>query len=487
MGAQKVPTSDVRIAEGDLADFEPQEFDRHLEHCKLTSLGEYQLRYGGNKLGCERILDAAWHSNGFPMTVLRLPDVYGPYDNLGGFWEIVSAVEMRRPLPTRLQPGRRRCKNSTFSLASAEDVRDAIIACIGKGADVHGVVLNIAHEEAVCLRQAADLVASAMGETPLFDDTRNASFPSTDYGTMDVSRALRMLRPWRPTPMDVAVRRAVSWFLESNEHRRYHRLVHRELRFYDTEARPVVSQRHDVRRCWVGSAEKAALVRDGPCVLVDSLPDLTGQAVLDFMTRLMDQVGEEQVTCELQKNEEVESQRWPLRHLAGQLLPESEHRAAYWCEDSKILALTDLTPQMHSPLEDLREGARTRTLFLGGVGARTRLRRCGPSGFWDCALLGRRRWRFLSTDEMRVDGDTSDIDTFCCGPDVCVVQGDHDLFAPSCYFECEQTMGEAVIVPSGWWFQTYDDDRTLSIRATYGEMLSEKPPPSVVDAFEIVD
>jgi nucleoside-diphosphate-sugar epimerase len=45
--------------------------------------GKYQLKYGGNKLGCDIALQAAFKASKFPFTSLRLPDVYGPFDNLG--------------------------------------------------------------------------------------------------------------------------------------------------------------------------------------------------------------------------------------------------------------------------------------------------------------------------------------------------------------------------------------------------------------------
>merc|ERR1711956_65729 len=64
--------------------------------------------------------------------------------------------------------------------------------------------------------------------------------------------------------------------------------------------------------------------------------------------------------------------------------------------------------------------------------------------------------------------DTSPVDCFVCGPDHQAVHIEHTCFAPATCYECEQTMGQAVAVPAGWWYQTYDDDRTLSISARYG-------------------
>jgi len=492
--AQKLPVSDERLREDDAEDFSPPEFEKHFEHCQRTSLGEYQLRYGGNKLGCERVLEEAWQTDGFPYTALRLPDVYGPYDNLGGFWDLVLAIEARRPIPANLQVGRIRSnrgkelddpKARRFNWVFAEDVRDAILQCMSKAVEVHGMIMNIAHEEAVSLYETAAMIAEGMGistQSLRFDDCREAALPSTDYGCLDISRALRLLRPWRPSPMRDAVRRSVKWFLSSKENRRYHRLVHREPRFYDeTEARLFKCERCEVPACWVGAPEKAAKMREGPVVLNDSLPNFIGQAVLSFMTRLMDQAGEVQVACELQKGPEVERQTWPLRHFAGHLLPQSEHTAAYRLEAPEVLAKTDILKELLSPVADICEDdigqPPTRVLRLGGAGARTtlqRVRKATPGGFWDCALLGRRKWRFFppETPESSLctsaNSNESLVDCFTCGPEAYMVQIRYTGFAPSMCWECEQTMGDAVVVPNGWWYETYDDDRTLSISAKYG-------------------
>lgn len=498
--AQKIPCGDERLPEDVAEDFSTQEFDRHLDYCKLTALGEYQLRYGGNKLGCERLLQETWEADGFPYTILRLPDVYGQYDNLGGFWDLVLAIEMRRPIPVQMQPGRIRTRDGQdagdpatrrFSWVFAEDVSDAILACLSKGKEVHGKSMHIAHEEAVNLRETAVMIAEAMDvrATALrFDDRRPAALPSTDFGALDVSRALRLLRPWRPTTMRQAVQRSVKWFLSSKYNRRYHRLVHRELRYYDeTTVCPFKTFMCELRSCWVGDPEKAAHLEEGPVVLVDSLPNFTGQSVLGFMQRLMDQVGDIQIDCEVQRGAEVERQSWALRHFAGHLLQQSQHTAAYRLLGSRALESTDLLPELESPLADVRRdeagSPAPRLLHLGGAGARTALRRvpsgnaAGSRGFWDCALLGRRKWRLFPPDTpptalcVSNKSDESPVDVFTCGPDMAMVQLEHRAFAPAVCWEYEQTMGDAVVVPNGWWYQTYDDDRTLSISATYGAAL----------------
>ncbi|CAK0817725.1 unnamed protein product [Prorocentrum cordatum] len=472
--AQRVPCveAEVRLAEQDAEDFPPDEFERHRAYAESTALGEYQLRYGGNKLSCERVLEDAWREDGLPYTVLRLPDAYGPYDNLGGFWDIAKAVEMERPIPSGLGPGRiRRLDGEAsvvgrphrFSWVFAPDARDAILATLAKGSMVHGATLHIAHEEAASLRETAELIAEAMGKPPAavrFDDQREASVPSTDFGSLDVARALRLLRPWRPTPMRTAVSRAVQWFSSGLENRRYHQHVHREAQAYDEASSRLVScQAKELPSCWAGSPEVAARVRDGPVVLVDAVPEFTNLAVLGFMQRLMDQAGDVKVCCELRRSSEAvpEQQTWPLRHLAGQLLAQSEHSASYWLESSEVLAQTDLLAELRGPLHGLRADGpgrpAERRLCLGGVGARSPLRRAAPGGaggLWDCALLGRRKWRLFPPETPPallccVGGEpavSSPVDTFARGPDdVAVTAGRAPAgFGPRVCWECEQTI-----------------------------------------------
>merc|ERR1719210_3672 len=93
----------------------------------------------------------------------------------------------------------------------------------------------------------------------------------------------------------------------------------------------------------------------------------------------MDQVGEVQVSCELQRGSQVEQQTWALRHFAGHLLPQSEHNAAYYLQATEVLAKTDLAQELQSPLVDIRKDMSgdppQRVLRLGGAGARKALQR----------------------------------------------------------------------------------------------------------------
>lgn len=534
---QKVPIVDDRVREEDATDFSPAEFEAHLKHCQRTSVGEYQTRYGSNKLGCERALEEA-RSCGLCYTVLRLPDVYGPYDNLGGFWEIVTAVEKQLPIPTRLSSGRMRFDAVSgsaieaqrpdacvrrFSWAFVNDVCRAILACLRSRERVDGMTLNIAHEEVTSLHETAGMVADTLNVDRgllRFDTQREAALPSTDFGCLDVALALRLLRPWRPTPMRQAVQQSVRWFLSHKDHRRYHRLVHREPRCYDSSGvKRFTCRTHEVPSMWVASlAPDHAL--ESPVVLADSFPNFTGQAVLNFMRQLMDHAGEADVQCEVQHRGQpgkVEHCTHALRYFAGTLLPQSAHGAAVRTEAADVLAESGLARGLQSPLEGLRsdlgrdlepqpsaqKGAPPRRLHIGGPGAHSTLRRwaagragaaASSAGFWDVALLGRRRWRLFPPETCPealccADDGTmeSPVDTFVLGPEDRAIHDCHEGFSPPVCWEYEQTMGDAVVVPHGWWYQTYDDDRTLSVSAWYGPALHDPGMRAEGSEFEIVD
>lgn len=538
---QKVPIVDDRLCVEDARDFSQPEFEEHVKHCDKTSVGQYQLCYGTNKLGCERALEEAGAA-GLCYTVLRLPDVYGPYDNLGGFWDIVAAVEMQRPIPTQLSDGRMRldaapnaqrpdARVRRFSWAFVYDVCSAILACLRNREKVAGATLNIAHEEVISLHETAEIIADAMDidqSLVCFDEGREAALPSTDFGCLDVARALRLLRPWRPTPMRRAVQQSVKWFLSDKQNRRYHRIVHREPRHYDDSGvKRFECRSHEVPAMWIGSsAARVIPTLEAPVVLVDSFPNFTGQAVLRFMQRLMDHVGEADVECEVQSGGpagKLERRPYVLRHFASQMLQQSKHGEAFRMDAPDLLAEAGLAGEMRSPLADLRsdaasssaapapdgKGGPQRTLHLGGAGARSTLRRraagqdgtaAWSQGSWDVALLGRRRWRFFPPETPAValcasSGSLeSPVDTFVLGPEDQGIHACHAGFAPPVCWECEQTMGDAVVVPHGWWYQTYDDDRTLSVSAWYGPAISDAEErwdeadaePEVIE-YEVVD
>lgn len=120
-----------------------------------------------------------------------------------------------------------------FSWVYAEDVKDVILAVLSRGNKTFGEVLHVAHDEATNHREVTAIIAEALRNVtkgadlsdispPEIDLEKEAGLPTTDFGALDISKAKALLGGWRPTPMREAVRRAVSWYLESDANRRYH-------------------------------------------------------------------------------------------------------------------------------------------------------------------------------------------------------------------------------------------------------------------------
>jgi len=245
----KLPDDDSRLNETATTTFTNEELHRHIEHyCKKTPQGQHQIRYGGDKLGCDLHLVSMHKKNGFPFTSLRLPDVYGPHDNQGAFWEIAETVRSAQPLSCGLPFGRVRKRGSRkvlyeeYELNKKEiakehrvtwvyvaDVVDAIMAVIAAGKDPRpgvrkpfGEIFNIAHDEALNVEEGATLIKEAAQSLPMLKDTfrkarvkasytAQAQLPTTDFGALDNNKAKRMLG-WKPRPMKKCIQVALEWY-----------------------------------------------------------------------------------------------------------------------------------------------------------------------------------------------------------------------------------------------------------------------------------
>ena len=235
------------------------EWDAHQALAGRTDEGRYQLQYGGNKLTVDTFLRHAWEAGRFPYVSLRIPDVYGPYDNLGGFWQhFVAPVLQREKIGVFLPPARMRPRGDhkdvddysshKMSWVFAPDVVTAVHAVAAAGHAAHGKVLHIAHTEHVSVAELAGVVAAQLNEIAgkpphkpkyglykaMLDERDTAAMPQHDIGPLDVSRALALLDgAWAPTPLAEGVKRSITWFLASAKHRKYARAVQRRLREHD--------------------------------------------------------------------------------------------------------------------------------------------------------------------------------------------------------------------------------------------------------------
>ena len=179
----------------------------------------YQYEYGSGKLAAEEELDAWRAARGLRATSLRLPDVFGARDNLGGFLELYERVAARTV--GALVPGVGDGAAHRASLAYGPDVAAAIVAIV----EFDGApppVLHLACAEAPSVRELVRMVAAARGlPAPALDAGRRALLLTVDVGPLSIARALAAL-DWTPTPLAAAVAATVAWY-DAPENRRYTR------------------------------------------------------------------------------------------------------------------------------------------------------------------------------------------------------------------------------------------------------------------------
>ncbi|CAH0376079.1 unnamed protein product, partial [Pelagomonas calceolata] len=179
---------------------------------ELKRRDSYQYGYGSAKLDAEEVYAT------IDSVSLRLPDVIGPRDNLGGFLDLIDAVGRGRvgSAVKHVADG----KPHVGSIAYAPDVGRAVVAALT--ASNPPKVLHIACVQPVSVAELAALVAA--GRDYALDAARKAPLLTVDVGgPICVDAALSAL-DWRPTPLADAIRETVAWY-ETAEHRNYTRAL----------------------------------------------------------------------------------------------------------------------------------------------------------------------------------------------------------------------------------------------------------------------
>ena len=179
---------------------------------ELKRRDSYQYGYGSAKLDAEEVYAT------IDSVSLRLPDVIGPRDNLGGFLDLVDAVGRGRVgcAVKHVADG----KSHVGSIAFAPDVGRAVVAALTTSNPPK--VLHIACAEPVSISELAALVAGERDYA--LDAARKAPLLTVDIGgPLCVDAALSAL-DWRPTPLADAIRETVAWY-EAAEHRNYTRAL----------------------------------------------------------------------------------------------------------------------------------------------------------------------------------------------------------------------------------------------------------------------
>jgi len=182
--------------------------DESIEGIELQNPIGNELFVSSGKLSAETFLLDMYNKHAFPVTILRLPDVVGPYDNKGRHLGIQMALTRNLDLGTKVKH-----KNAeTFSLIYAKDVITAINQTIKEKDKTFGKILNIAGDEDITIRGYAENIGNILKITPKFDNKKVALLPSILSGTLDNSLAKRILFNWTPTPIEQWLPELVSWY-----------------------------------------------------------------------------------------------------------------------------------------------------------------------------------------------------------------------------------------------------------------------------------
>ena len=190
---------------------------------------EYQYEYGSGKLDCELLLSAAMvgkggregvgghkgrKKGGFSrFTVLRLPDVIGPWDNLGGQLRLIQDLLAGQTVGTKVG-----APCGRISIIGACDVARAILAVLMTGERVYGTTLHIACTEKPTFSEYVQLVAEVLGVQPVTDPTAEADMVTVDIGPIRNTAAITLLS-WTPTPLRQTVKEVVEWYKDSGNRR----------------------------------------------------------------------------------------------------------------------------------------------------------------------------------------------------------------------------------------------------------------------------
>lgn len=184
--------------------------------------------YGSAKLAIEEeLVRAAEETSGsFRFTSLRLPDVFGPWENTGRQASLLRKLRDGRRVGLKILDLKGAGANARISLLYAPDAAAAVVATLSAGAGAHGACINVAAREAPTWLEFVQLLANEQAraaashagdehgarDMPLaLDASRDTGFLSVDIGPLDISLARRLLPVWTPTCLHAAVRQTAEW------------------------------------------------------------------------------------------------------------------------------------------------------------------------------------------------------------------------------------------------------------------------------------
>lgn len=245
--------------------------------------------------------------------------------------------------------------------------------------------------------------------------------------------------------------------------------------------------RHTIQRVRArsGAELQSAIAAGEPVLVADAMPHLSGKRVVEFMPKLINAAGKEPVTYEIQGPEgDLQLRQAPFALYVQGLQRSAPGRAFLMVSDRTLqhpeLAEFLVPPSCFGPdrLAELpaelrpAEGAQ---LLVGGRGAVGPLHRTPVANCtWSHLVLGKVRWHLLpprtelaslGRQEGVGDGNTSTADTFSED----IAEGGMGGLETEIW-EATQEIGEALLLPPGWWCQARFEDRSLAV---VGQQLPE--------------
>lgn len=174
--------------------------------------------YGSGKRGCEQVLRRAYENDGFPVTILRLPIVFGERDYTLRAYSYFLRLEDGRPL---ILPD---SGLNVFTHIYQGDVVRTVAENLLNTAAI-GQAYNLAQAEIMTLRAFVLAAARIMGREPELVDIPWAVLKASELGTsfsplftrrpfVLVTEKARRELAFTSTPLTAWLERTIRWFQE---------------------------------------------------------------------------------------------------------------------------------------------------------------------------------------------------------------------------------------------------------------------------------
>jgi len=176
---------------------------------KLRKKNRYQYRYGNGKFVCEQLLLKANRRNELNVTILRLPDVIGPNDNIGSFLELQTDLIQRRSINSKTMS-----PNGTISLVFVSDVAQAIVlvSTCKSMSYVNGEIFHVTMDERISFKDLVLETSAVLGlELPKLNLNEENELVTVDCGAIDNSKIKSRLK-FVPTSLREALEITCAWY-----------------------------------------------------------------------------------------------------------------------------------------------------------------------------------------------------------------------------------------------------------------------------------